>query len=66
MAKVTKNMIVGEVVNMSPDLPMVFISNGLFCYGCPSAAGETLEDACMVHGIDCDKLVNDINAALGE
>ena len=64
MAKVTKDMIVGEVVAMNAKMPMVFIANGLFCYGCPSASGETLEDACAVHGIDCDKLLSDINEAL--
>ncbi|MBR2902042.1 MAG: DUF1858 domain-containing protein [Clostridia bacterium] len=66
MAKVTKDMIVGDVVAMNPNMPMVFIANGLFCYGCPSASGETLEDACAVHGIDCDKLLADINASLEE
>ena len=38
--------------------------NGMHCVGCPSAAGETLEEASMVHGMDCDKLVTELNAYL--
>lgn len=39
---------------------------GMHCLGCPSAQGESLEEACMVHGIDCDTLVSGINEVLAE
>ena len=50
--QVTKDMTIGE------------LQNGMHCVGCPSAAGETLEEASMVHGMDIDKLLSDINAYL--
>ena len=39
---------------------MILMQNGMHCVGCPSAAGETLEEASMVHGMDCDKLVTEL------
>ena len=42
----------------------ILMQNGMHCVGCPSAAGETLEEASMVHGMDIDKLLSDINAYL--
>ena len=43
---------------------MILMQNGMHCVGCPSAAGETLEEASMVHGMDCDKLITELNAYL--
>jgi len=43
---------------------MILMQNGMHCVGCPSAAGETLEEASMVHGMNCEKLVAEINAFL--
>ena len=62
--KVTKDMTIGELLMMDRGAGMVLMQNGMLCVGCPSAAGETLEEASMVHGMDCEKLVNDINAYL--
>ncbi len=59
--KVTKDMTIGELLMMDRGAGMVLMQNGMHCVGCPSAAGETLEEASMVHGMDIDKLVNDIN-----
>lgn len=39
----------------------VFMNNGMFCIGCPSASGESISQACAVHGIDADKLVKELN-----
>lgn len=59
--KVTKDMIILDVLKMDMDTAQFFLNIGMHCLGCPSASGETLEQACMVHGADVDKLVNDIN-----
>ena len=61
---VTKDMTIGELLMMDRSAGMILMQNGMHCVGCPSAAGETLEEASMVHGMNCDKLVADINAFL--
>ena len=62
--KVTKDMTIGELLMMDRSAGMILMQNGMHCVGCPSAAGETLEEASMVHGMDCEKLIADINAYL--
>jgi len=64
--KVTKDMIIMDVLKIDMDTAKFFIDMGMHCLGCPSASGETLEQACLVHGADVEKLVNDINAFLEE
>ena len=61
MGKITKEMIISEVLEMDVKTAPIFMSNGMFCLGCPSSSGESLEDACSVHGLDADKLVDDLN-----
>jgi len=39
----------------------IFFKNGLHCLGCAMASGETIEEACMVHGIDVEKLLFELN-----
>lgn len=60
--EVTKETIIGDVVNADPNVAPVLMASGLHCLGCVLASGETIEEACMVHGIDPDALVSDINA----
>jgi len=62
--KVTKDMIIMDVLKLNPGTAKFFFEIGMHCLGCPSASAETLEDACMVHGADADKLIADINAYL--
>ena len=62
--KVTKDMTIGELLMMDRSAGMILMQNGMHCVGCPSAAGETLEEASMVHGMDWEKLIADINAYL--
>lgn len=64
--KVTKDMIIMDVLKIDMDTAKFFLDMGMHCLGCPSASGETLEQACLVHGADVEKLVNDINAFLEE
>ena len=64
MKTVTKDMIIREVLSIDPGCAEFLLNVGMHCLGCPSASGETLEQACMVHGADADKLVADINEYL--
>lgn len=61
MANVTKDMIILDVLKMDPDCAKVFFKNGLNCIGCPSASGESIEEASAVHGLDPNKLINELN-----
>ena len=62
--KVTKDSIIGDVLDMAPDTAVYFFEIGMHCLGCPSARGESIEQACAVHGTDADALVAKINAHL--
>lgn len=62
--KVTKESIIGDVLDAEPDTAVFFLEIGMHCLGCPSARGESIEDACEVHGTDADALVERINAFL--
>lgn len=62
--KIDKTMLIGELLRVAPQAAPVLMSIGMHCLGCPSAQGESLEEAAMVHGIDPDLLVEKINAFL--
>ncbi len=62
--KVSKDMTIGELLTVSTDVIPVLLNSGMHCIGCPSAQAETLEEAAFVHGLDADKLVEDINNVL--
>ena len=62
--KVTKQTIIGDVLDFNPDTARFFFEIGMHCLGCPSARGESIADACMVHGTDADALVAKINEYL--
>ena len=64
MAKITKDMIILDVLRMAPDTAEFFLGIGMHCLGCPSASGESVEQACMVHGVDPDEFIEKINAYL--
>ena len=64
MAKVTKDTIIMDVLKLDEGTAPFFLNIGMHCLGCPSASGESIEQACMVHGVDCDTLVNQINEYL--
>lgn len=66
MAKVTKDTIIMDVLKIDEGTAPFFFEIGMHCLGCPSASGESIEQACMVHGTDPDELVNKINAYLEE
>ena len=58
---ITKQSIIGDVLDYAPDTARFFFEIGMHCLGCPSARGESIEDACMVHGTDADELIKKIN-----
>ena len=62
---VTKESIIGDVLDEEPGAAEFFLEIGMHCLGCPTARGESIEDACEVHGTDADELVAKINAYLG-
>lgn len=62
--EVSKTTIIGDVLDAAPDTAEYFLEIGMHCLGCPSARGESIEDACAVHGTDADALVEKINAHL--
>ena len=64
--KVTKESIIGEVLDAAPETAKFFLAIGMHCLGCPSARGESIEMACEVHGTDANKLVDEINAFLAK
>ncbi|MBQ1507018.1 MAG: DUF1858 domain-containing protein [Ruminococcus sp.] len=63
--EITKNSIIGDVLDKYPQTAEIFFGIGMHCLGCPASRGETIEDACMVHGADADALVEAINKAIG-
>lgn len=64
--QVNKEMIIAELIQVDPGIVELLFAAGMHCIGCPSAQGESLEMACMVHGIDADELVEKINGYLAE
>ncbi|MBQ3412655.1 MAG: DUF1858 domain-containing protein [Oscillospiraceae bacterium] len=61
MFTVTKETIVNDVIAQDRMSAECFFEMGMFCVGCPASAGESIEQACMVHGIDADELVRRLN-----
>lgn len=61
MSRVSKDMIIGDIIKIDEGMIPILLGSGMHCIGCPSAQGESLEEAAMVHGIDVDDLVSDLN-----
>lgn len=66
MAKVTKDTLIGEALAMNMDIAEVLMNAGMHCVGCPASQGESIEEACMVHGMDAESLIKDINDFLAK
>ncbi len=64
--KIDKTMLIGELVHMDELIPQMLMAAGMHCLGCPASQAESLEEACMVHGIDCDDLVSKMNEILAD
>ena len=64
MKKVTKDMIIADILEVDMGIAPILFKSGMNCVGCPAAKGETLEEAAITHGMDVDKLEEEINAYL--
>ncbi len=60
--KIEKTMTIGQLLEVAPEKAEILLNAGMHCLGCPASQGETIEEACMVHGIDIDELINELNA----
>lgn len=66
MAQITKDMIIADIIAVDTNLIPVLMSAGMHCVGCPSAQGESLEEACFVHGLDADEVEAALNDYLAQ
>lgn len=64
MEKITKDMLIGEVLEMDPTSAIYFLEMGMHCLGCPASRGETIEEACQVHGVSVDEILDKLNSHL--
>lgn len=58
---ISKETTMGEMLNYDFGIANVLVQSGMHCVGCPSSIGETLEEACMVHGLNSDEVLGSIN-----
>lgn len=63
---VTKETVIGTILDEAPETAPFFLEMGMHCLGCPASRAETIEQACMVHGVNADELVEKINGFLNE
>ena len=63
---ITRETVIGEIVNEYPEAAEILLGIGMHCLGCPAAQAETLEEACAVHGVDADEVAEAINAKIAE
>jgi hybrid cluster-associated redox disulfide protein len=66
MTTITKDSLIGEVLDVDMGTAEYFLEMGMHCLGCPASRGESIEEACMVHGTDCDELVDRLNGYLSD
>ena len=64
MAKIAKDTIIADALRLDEGTAPIFIKHGMHCLGCPASMGESIEEACFVHGMDPEKLLADLNEYL--
>ena len=64
--QVTRQTVIGDILDLDSTTAPYFMEIGMHCLGCPASRGESIEEACMVHGTNADELVAKLNAFLGE
>ena len=64
LTEITKDRTIGDILDADRETVPFFLEMGMHCLGCPASRGETVEEACAVHGVDADELVNKINEFL--
>ena len=65
-ATINKDMIIADMLKIDPGIAAILMASGMHCIGCPSAQGETLDEAAMVHGMNADELVVNVNEDLAK
>ena len=63
---ITKDTIIGDILNIAPETAPLFMNIGMHCLGCPASRGETVEQACMVHGVEVDELLAAVNQMIAD
>lgn len=63
-AAVKKDMVIADMLQIDPGIAPILMASGMHCIGCPSAQGESLEEAAIVHGLDAEELVTRVNQYL--
>ena len=66
MSRVTKDTIISDLLDIAPEAAPIFQSIGMHCLGCVMANNESVEEACMVHGVDPEEFIQQINEFIGE
>lgn len=61
---ITKDMVIGDILRVDGGLAPILMDMGMHCLGCPSSQMESLEDACMVHGVNADDMIERLNQHL--
>ena len=61
MVSITKDTVIGDILDIAPQTAPILMSIGMHCLGCPASRGETVEEACYVHGVDADNLIELVN-----
>ncbi len=59
--EISKDMTIGELLEKAPEKADILLQAGMHCLGCPASQGETIEEACMVHGIDVEEIIKELN-----
>ena len=62
---ITKDMLIGDILDQDQSAAEYFFEIGMHCLGCPCSRGESIEQACLVHGTDCEELVEKLNRHFG-
>lgn len=65
-AQVNKDMIISDMLQLDPGIAAILMASGMHCIGCPASQGESLSEAAMVHGMNADELVKDVNEYLAK
>ncbi len=66
MITINKDTIIGDILDEYPTTATYFLEMGMHCLGCPSSRGESIEQACAVHGVDCEVLVERLKNHIGQ
>ena len=66
MTTITKDTIIGDILDIAPETAPVFMASGMHCLGCPASRGETGEEACEVHGVAVDELLEEVNRIVAD